>query len=197
MPDYLEVWRPDGMALVALEGERLTLGTADENDLTITGDTTVSGLHALLERYTSGWALRDLGSRNGTFVNGERMWVERALRSGDEIRVGRTRLVFRAGAGAQRPETEVVEAAPELTRREKEVLLTLCKPVLSGDLFTEPASLKEIAKELFVSEAAVKQHLANLYDKFAIYDDGERKRVKLANEAIRRGAVSIADLRTQ
>jgi hypothetical protein len=42
--------------------------------------------------------------------------------------------------------------------------------------------------------AAIKQHLQNLYDKFAIPTEGER-RVRLANEAIRRGAVTIAMLR--
>jgi DNA-binding CsgD family transcriptional regulator len=73
--------------------------------------------------------------------------------------------------------------------------VALCRPVLSGDLFTEPASIRELAAGLFVSEAAVKQHLLHLYDKFGLYDDGERRRVRLANEAIRRGAVSLADLR--
>jgi hypothetical protein len=47
---------------------------------------------------------------------------------------------------------------------------------------------------LFVTEAAIKQHLQNLYDKFAIPPEGER-RVRLANEAIRRGAVTLAILR--
>ena len=51
-----------------------------------------------------------------------------------------------------------------------------------------------MASELFVTEAAVKQHLLNLYDKFAIPTEGDR-RVRLANEALRRGAVTIAQLR--
>ena len=51
-----------------------------------------------------------------------------------------------------------------------------------------------MAHELFVTEAAIKQHLQNLYDKFAIPPEGER-RVRLANEAIRRGAVTLAMLR--
>ena len=51
-----------------------------------------------------------------------------------------------------------------------------------------------MAGELFVTEAAIKQHLQNLYDKFAIPSEGER-RVRLANEAIRRGAVTLAMLR--
>jgi DNA-binding CsgD family transcriptional regulator len=68
--------------------------------------------------------------------------------------------------------------------------------VLSGDLFTEPASTRDVAAALFVSEAAVKQHLLRLYDKFGLLNDGERRRARLANEAVRRGAVSIADLRS-
>ena len=51
-----------------------------------------------------------------------------------------------------------------------------------------------MAQELFVTEAAIKQHLQNLYDKFAIPIEGER-RVRLANEAIQRGAVTVAMLR--
>ena len=52
-----------------------------------------------------------------------------------------------------------------------------------------------IAEQLVVTEAAVKQHLLRLYDKFGVYDSGERRRVRLANEAIRRGAVTLSDLR--
>jgi DNA-binding CsgD family transcriptional regulator len=70
----------------------------------------------------------------------------------------------------------------------------LCRTVLEGAAFTEPASIREIAETLVVSEAAVKQHLAHLYDKFGIQGGGERRRVRLANEALRRGAVTIAVL---
>lgn len=58
----------------------------------------------------------------------------------------------------------------------------------------EPASVRRMALELFVPEAAVKQHLQSLYDKFAIPSEGDR-RVRLADEAIRRGAVTLTMLR--
>jgi DNA-binding CsgD family transcriptional regulator len=90
--------------------------------------------------------------------------------------------------------TRTVEAPPGLTRREREVLLALCRPVLSGDLFTEPASVREIADQLVVTEAAVKHHLRHLYDKFGFEGASGRRRVHLANEAVRRGAVRISDL---
>jgi DNA-binding CsgD family transcriptional regulator len=196
MGGYLEVWTPAGREFVALEAGRLTLGADPANDLALPGDPTLSRLHAVLERYEAGWSVRDLDSRNGTFVNGQRIWSERPLRPGDELRVGATRLVYRGDEPAAGG-TQASEPPPELTRREREVLLVLCRTVLSGDAFTEPASIREIAEALVVSEAAVKQHLGHLYDKFGIHGGGERRRVRLANEALRRGAVTMAGLRQE
>ena len=199
MGGYLEVWTAAGQELVALEAGRLTLGTDPANDLVLPADPTLSRLHAALERYGAGWCVRDLDSRNGTFVNGRRILGERPLRPGDELRLGATRLVYRGDqpSGGARS-TQASEPAPELTRREREVLVVLCRTVLAGEAFTEPASIREIADVLVVTEAAVKQHLAHLYDKFAIHEGGgERRRVRLANEALRRGAVTMAGLRQE
>ena len=74
------------------------------------------------------------------------------------------------------------------------MLLALCRPLLTGDAFTEPASIRAIAAELVVSEAAVKQHLSRLYVKFDVGAHGERRRVQLANAAVARGAVKLGDL---
>ncbi len=52
-----------------------------------------------------------------------------------------------------------------------------------------------MAEALVVTEAAVKQHLLHLYDKFGIGEIGERRRVRLAREAVRRGAVTLPQLR--
>jgi pSer/pThr/pTyr-binding forkhead associated (FHA) protein len=137
----------------------------------------------------------DLGSSNGTWVNGERIWGSRRLQHGDEIRVGQTRLVFRdplTDAGAV---TEVEREAPSLTARERDVLVALCRPLLARDLFTEPASTRAIADELVITQAAVKQHLANPYDKFAVAPGDRHRRARLANEALRRGSVSLTELR--
>jgi DNA-binding CsgD family transcriptional regulator len=189
------MWTPAGRELVALEAGRLTLGADTANDLALSGDPTLSRLHAVLERYDAGWSVRDLDSRNGTFVNGQRIWGERPLRPGDELRVGATRLVYRGEEPPGGQATQASDPPPELTRREREVLLTLCRTVLAGEAFTEPASIREIADALVVTEAAVKQHLTHLYDKFGIHGGGERRRVRLANEALRRGAVTMAALR--
>ena len=196
MAAYLVLGRPSGMEMVSLEGDRLTIGRGPSNDVALEADEKVSRLHAVLDRYPSGWAIRDVGSRNGTFVNGERLLSERVLRPGDEVTIGDTRMAYRLdeASDASLASTRVAEGPPELTRREREVLVALCRPVFSSDMFTEPASVKDIAQQLFVSEAAVKQHLAHLFDKFAVYGESGR-RTRLANEAIRRGAVRLADLR--
>ena len=159
------------------------------------GDATVSRLHAVLERFPAGWCVTDLGSSNGTYLNGERIWAQQRLRHGDEVRVGSTRLLFRNSTDVGHTVTESEADAPSLTPRERDVLVVLCRPLLARDLFTEPASLKEVAAELVVSEAAVKQHLANLYAKFDVGEELTHRRTRLANEAIRRGAVTIGDLR--
>ena len=195
MASYLEVWKPDDHELLPLDADRFTIGSHASNDVVLSADRTVSRLHAVLEEFPAGWSLRDMGSRNGTFVNGQKLSGERVLAPGDEVRIGRARLVLRGGG--HHPEHTATEAAqppPALTRRERDVLVALCRPVLSGDVFTEPASIRAVAAELAVSDAAVKQHLLNLYDKFAIYGV-ENRRLELANQAVRRGAVSIADLR--
>jgi DNA-binding NarL/FixJ family response regulator len=83
---------------------------------------------------------------------------------------------------------------PEITPRERDVLVALCRPATSSELFVEPSSVREIAALLEVSEAAVKQHLLNLYEKFGIVDGDERRRVALARVAMRTGVVGVGDL---
>lgn len=189
---WLEVWGEEGRRVVPIKGDKITVGKAPGNHVVISEDDTISRLHAVLEQYPAGWCVRDLASRNGTLLNGAPVISERVIRSGDEIKVGQTRLVFRSDDDTVRVRTASLLAAPELTRREKDVLTELCKPALAGSLFTRPASTAEIATALFVTEDAVRHHLSNLFDKFDIARGADR-RVRLAAEAIRLGAVSIAD----
>jgi DNA-binding CsgD family transcriptional regulator len=84
---------------------------------------------------------------------------------------------------------------PDLTRREREVLIELCRGKLEGDAFAEASSVGKIARALFITDDAVKQHLLRLYDKFDIADaQGESRRARLAREGIRSGAVSRSDV---
>ena len=77
-------------------------------------DKSVSWIHAELSWHDDHHYLRDLGSRNGTFVNGELIAIPRALRNGDVIHVGNTDLHYEAGAIGTIPFTPVVPEDSEL-----------------------------------------------------------------------------------
>lgn len=85
---------------------------------------------------------------------------------------------------------------PKLTRRERQVLIELCRPALTRGPFAEPASVRDMARALFVTEAAIKQHLIRLYRKFDLHDRSTRRRVLLANEVLERGIIRASDLET-
>jgi phosphoserine phosphatase RsbU/P len=78
---------------VPVTGRRMLIGRAEESDVFLL-DTMLSRRHAELEQRDDGFYLVDLGSTNGTFVNGERVVGERRLRNGDMIALGDTRLLF-------------------------------------------------------------------------------------------------------
>jgi hypothetical protein len=194
----LEIWGLHGREIATLDSERVTLGKSSENDLVIDEDSSVSRVHAVLERISGRWAIRDLGSTNGTLVNGERIFGERLLRDDDEIILGRTRLRFCDRASADDISTARTGARPRLTPKEHDVLVELCRPLLNGTAFTQPATVREIAVRLFVTEAAVKQHLGHLYDKFGfVEDEGQPRRIRLANAALESGAVTLSDLKDE
>ena len=117
VPPALEVWTLSGRRDVELDGDRVTVGKDEQNDLVL-DDTTVSRLHAVLEQFPAGWCVTDVGSSNGTFLNGERIWAQQRLRHGDEVRVGRTRLLFRnsTDVGHSVTETEAESPAAHRTR---------------------------------------------------------------------------------
>ena len=131
MTAFLEVWRPAGADLVPLGGDRITVGRAAGNDIVLSDDGQVSRVHAVLERLGGGWSIRDVSSRNGTFVNGNRLSGEARVGPGDELRIGRTRIVLRADRTADDPGmTEAQAAPPQLTPRERDVLIA---PVFPDD----------------------------------------------------------------
>jgi hypothetical protein len=193
--DFLEVRGPSGTSVVPLPAEpgaRVSIGRLPGNTVELPGDLKASGRHALLEWIGGGWCVSDLGSRNGTLLGGERILGVRALRSGDELVLGRTRVILRSRA-ADQPATEGAEPPPALTPRERDVLVALCRPFLAGQTFAQPASVRTMAADLVVTEDAVQQHLLRLYRKFGI-DEGSERRIRLAVAAIERGAVSSSDL---
>ncbi len=187
----------DSGEIVALGGEVTTVGRGRGVDIRL-DDPSVSRLHAELVRRGPYVYVVDLGlSRNGTRVNG-RPVTRRVLDEGDVLSFGAARC--RIGGVPHEDISEEADlrrsAAPELTRREIDVLTSLCRPALSDEAFALPATAHEIAVDLVVTEAAVKQHLLRLYQKFRV-PEGPNRRTRLANEVVALGLVKpmpVADV---
>jgi len=83
----------EGSDLV-LNSAPLTMGRGEANDVELRGDDFASAEHARFEPRRDGVWLTDVGSTNGTFVNGVRLERPRKLVAGDRIRIGATDLRF-------------------------------------------------------------------------------------------------------
>lgn len=99
--DVIQVHGP--RTRVPLTAQRTLIGRATESDVFLP-DTMLSRRHAQIERREDGYYVIDLGSTNGTFVNGERLSHEHRLRDGDTISMGDCRLHFSETATTPAPE---------------------------------------------------------------------------------------------
>jgi pSer/pThr/pTyr-binding forkhead associated (FHA) protein len=186
--------------LVPLSGvAEASIGRDGACRISIDWDLRVSGLHAELRRAGSAWLIVDDGlSRNGTFVNEERVVGRRRLDDLDQVRVGGAVLVFRDPIARPRQSTAAASATdrrPSLSPAQHRVLVALCRPYKGQDAFTRPATNQEIADELFLTVAAVKTHLRILFQRFELENlPHNEKRARLMRAALETGAVSVADL---
>jgi pSer/pThr/pTyr-binding forkhead associated (FHA) protein len=191
--------------LIELGADRsgsVTIGRSEECDIPLAWDSRVSRVHAELIRIGHDWALEDGGlSRNGTFVNGERLAERKRLNDGDTLRVGSTAMVFRrpAPGGVDLAATVVAVDLPgptELSGAQRAVLRELCRPFVDGTSWARPATNPEIADALVLSLDAIKGHLRVLFAKFGVGDlPQNEKRLRLAERALTSGAVQLSDLR--
>jgi pSer/pThr/pTyr-binding forkhead associated (FHA) protein len=178
--------------------ERVVIGRIAGNDVVLDWDKQVSRSHAQLERVGTDWTLVDDGlSRNGSHVNGERILGRRRLSDGDIVRVGQTKLVFRAPATAFESTLASNSMPPvRLTDSERRVLIALCAPFAAeGGAAPAPATNGEIAEALSLSRDGVKTHVRALFTKLGVGDLPQyQKRTELAHRALDRGLVTKADL---
>lgn len=179
--------------------QRVTIGRAPEATIPLLADTSVSRLHAMIEWIDTRWTVVDDGlSRNGTFVNGERITGRRSLHSGDKIRIGAVVLTFCDTTGSSGATTSIPDEIPtrsSLTEAQQKVLVALCRPFKGGSNFAVPASNQQIADELFISIETVKTHLRALFAKFGLDDNAHpNKRARLVERAMLSGVVTDRDL---
>ena len=187
------------IATVAEGSEELWVGRAESANLRLAWDEEVSALHAQVEVVRDECTLVDDGlSRNGSYVNGERVHGRRHLRDGDVLRFGKTELLYRRPGEGAAEETVIASEAPaaaSISPAQKKVLVALCRPYKDGGKFATPATNQEIAAELHLSVDAVKTHMRALFEKLEVGDlPQNQKRVAVAERALNTGAVSQRDL---
>jgi len=173
--------------------QRVTIGRGPSNDIALGWDTEVSRLHAELEKLGGEWTLVDDGlSRNGTWLNGNRVAGRQRLRDGDVIQTGQTLIAIRIPKNEDSRPTVAAggRRIPELTPAQKRVLEALCRPYKETE-FATPATNQAIAEELFLSIDAVKAHLRSLFAAFGIeaLPQNQRRSV-LAMRAMQLGLVA-------
>lgn len=174
--DSLEIGTGKARQVIPLRGIRFTVGRAEGNDLRVSSDMSVSRRHAVLEKSQGGWKVRDLGSSNGTYINGMRVDAPLLARYGDSILIGDFRLVLLDdNDGDTSAPTTLTNSELDrvgLTSREVEVL----RFVAAG------MSDAQIAGQLTISVRTVHSHLEHIRNK-----TGLRRRTELARYAITKG----------
>ena len=84
--DRLRITTPQGITkTMTLAEDPISVGRAETNLLSFPEDDGLSREHFLVEPHESGWMARDLGSKNGTFLNGVRLEESCVLKPGDKV----------------------------------------------------------------------------------------------------------------
>jgi len=200
---FLVVSAPgEGQRVIVLQAtdEALWIGRSPACDIPLEGDAVASRTHAELVRTGGDWAVADDGlSRNGTFVGAERVIGRRRLQDGDVVSVGESTLAFRAPRSGVVATTLIggqLPVRPDVTPAQRRVLVALCRPLLSDPPGPLPASNKDIAAELFLSEESVRSHLKALFERAQVTDLAQgAKRFRLAEIALATGIVARHDIR--
>ena len=102
---------------VAIKKEKFLIGRSPKCHLCV-GSTAVSRKHCAFRRYDAKATIEDLGSRNGTLVNGKKIDSEQELNSGDEVAIGPLKFLVTISMGisnTKKPEVKSVADAVERT----------------------------------------------------------------------------------
>ncbi|HKO26435.1 MAG TPA: FHA domain-containing protein [Solirubrobacteraceae bacterium] len=194
------VWRTDEdeqrLLLLDQQRWRVTVGRDPAADLPLAWDAEVSRTHALLEQVGRGWTLVDDGlSRNGSFVNGERVIGRRRLRDKDRMVFGATVVTYRETSGTITQTASAIDAPATipLTPMQRKVLIALCRPVHES-ASAIPATNRQIAEEVYLTVDAVKAHLRVLFERYGLSQlPQNEKRARLVVSVLDAGVLAPRD----
>jgi hypothetical protein len=195
-------WRGESgeqqILMLPYDRPRVTIGRREQSDVPLQWDLEVSRAHALLEPIGEEWTLVDDGlSRNGSFVNGDRVRGRHRLHDRDRMCFGATHVVFREPVGVEGSEStaRAPDSAGEipLTETQRKVLIALCRPVVESSSNT-PATNPQIAAEIFLSVDAVKAQLRVLFERFGVGElPQNEKRSRLVSIVLGAGVLVARD----
>ncbi|HXA19620.1 MAG TPA: FHA domain-containing protein [Thermoanaerobaculia bacterium] len=103
-PELVATLTGDDGTMHPLLEETSTVGRTPANTIALR-DASVSAKHAQVVRTAEGFVIEDVGSRNGTFVNSEKLTEKRLLADGDLVRLGKIILTFNLAADVQRKQS--------------------------------------------------------------------------------------------
>ena len=172
----------------------VTIGRRDEADISLPWDPECSRLHAELELRAGEWTISDDGlSQNGTWVNELRLIGRRRLSDGDDVRVGRTHVIFAHPGGIGIGPTLVpgeLSATPRFSEQQQRILRGLCRPLMRDGEGINPAADPEIAAATGIPEEIVTTELEHLGRSFGLQDmPAADRRAEIALLALRSGLV--------
>lgn len=180
-PVLLDVSSDAGTARVAVRGPLVRLGRADDNDVVLSNQPTVSRHHAeLLHDEHGRWNVRDVGSHNGTHVNGEQVVSGDTVVVGPDDVVGLGTVTVRIVAAVDGDSMTIEDSTAAATHQLLTSLSAREREVLA--LVAIGRTDDQVAGELFISVKTVHSHLDRIRDK-----TGLRRRAELTRLALRLG----------
>lgn len=166
----LDIYDGSRRRTVDIDAGQIRVGRDRDCELLLPADPTVSRQHAVMRTDGETWVIEDLASRNGTYVNGERILAPVEVSPTDRVLIGTYVIVVRGDedmgetVGAVDGDPGRAAAETGLSRREIDVLRLVC----AG------RSDQEIADALVISVKTVHSHLDRIRDK-----TGARRRAEL------------------
>ena len=176
----------------------VTIGRRDEADISLPWDPECSRLHAELELRAGEWTISDDGlSQNGTWVNELRLIGRRRLSDGDDVRVGRTHVIYADPVGIGIGPTLVpgeLSATPRFSDQQQRILRGLCRPLMGDGEGLLPATDDEVARATDIPVGTVTTELDHLTRSLGLHELPRTQwRPELALLALRSGLVATED----
>ena len=180
-----------------LAHDEYAVGRDETNSIRLT-DRNISRKHAIIQRNASGWVVKDLGSYNGTYINGGRVNDEQHCGHGDTIQLGDYRLEF---ADEQKTLAATLDApvlAPSHQRPDRLVVVVGPQPGQEFALDREHFNIGRSEEAvLSINHSSVSRIHAELFaigsGRFEIIDKGSANGIRINGQEVRRGLLEAGD----